>query len=488
MGVTTDARVLLPQFSNDSSSDTPMFVLYDPLVRLDPKTAEVIPWLAERMETAPDGKSYTFYLYKNVKFHDGKPMTAEDVKFTLDSLVDPKVNVPASSRRNWESLQSVDVVDPYTVRLNLKEVNASFLSTLRRVGILPKHLLENEDLNTTKFGDNPVGTGPYKWKERRTGDRIVLTAYDDYFKGRPNIDTWVMRVVKDPAALLAALKTGEVDVGAIEADNLAEAQASSNLKIYEYEPWTYQAFTVHIRNPWFADVKMRQAIYYALDRQKMVDTVHEGKGYVADSPLPRASWAYTPNIETKYNYDPAKAKQILAEIGWTPGPDGVLQRNGERLKFTMLINASSRGLVEQIIQQNLRDIGMDVDIQTMEWGALLQRTSVQPNFEATFFGLGVPPDPDNPNWRCTTWWGYCNPEVDKLLDEARGTVDVAKRKELYAKFQNMFMQDAPRFLLYVATAFRAANERFVLGEASPVDWTPNSWTMWPHEWYSKTGR
>jgi len=226
-------RILNPILQSDTVSGGITERLFEPLVQEDPKTGAIIPALAESWTISPDGLSYTFKLRSGVKFHDGQPMTADDAKFTLDILKTDKVKTVRTS--DVEKVTSVEVIDPMTLRVTLSDVFCPFLDNLRNLGILPKHLLANTtDLNEDPFNLKPIGTGPFTFVEWAKDDHITLQANDNYWGGRPKIDRFIFRPLKDRGALLAQLKTGDVDIAEIELLEVKEIQAQSQLQVLPY--------------------------------------------------------------------------------------------------------------------------------------------------------------------------------------------------------------------------------------------------------------
>ncbi|MBI4278649.1 MAG: hypothetical protein HY660_09350, partial [Armatimonadetes bacterium] len=296
--------------------------------------------LAERWEISPDGKTYTFYLRRNVKWHDGHPFTADDVVFTAETALDRKNASP--SRRSYlirgEPVK-VEKIDAYTVRFHLPQ--PSFLFLFNMAGwnlIVPKHLLQGKDLQTAEFNSRPIGTGPFKFVEFRERQYIRMAANPDYFRGRPKLDGWITREIGDQSSALAALAKGEIDFMRVDnREGLETAKRFSGVKIYSYDAGWIFAFNMNHKASFFGDTRVRQALAYAFDRAQLVKTV------VADLPVawsligPPTSWAHNANVP-RYPKDVAKARALLSEAGLRPA-DGVLQKDGKPFKFTVIIQS-----------------------------------------------------------------------------------------------------------------------------------------------------
>jgi peptide/nickel transport system substrate-binding protein len=485
-GVTSDFATLIPTLARDSTSNSAIYNIYDALFRIDPVKLVPIPWLVTDYEVSDDQMTYTFHLRQDVRFHDGVPLTSEDVKFSIEALLDEHNSAVLLGRLN--TITEVVVVDDYTFEIHLAQPYAPLISYLADTGseILPKHLLEGEDLLATDFLKHPVGTGAFKFQEWAAGDHIILVANDDYFMGRPKLDRLVYRIVPDSASLVAALKTGEVDVAGVAATDIPQVTGEPALQVYETPSNCFYTVGVNLSQERFQDKRVRQAIMYALPREQMVAELLEGHGYVAQSYLPRQNWAYNPDTKPVYNYDPEKAKQLLADAGWvdTDG-DGVVDKDGEPFAFSLLSYTTIQAGYNETIQQALKDIGIQMDIQLLDWPTFLTVAFVDKNYDAFTVNMCVPLDPHNPTvWGCgTNAFYFCDEKFDELGREAVAVTDIQKRIPIYHEMADLLWEEMPRFLLYSATSLRVANTRVVMGQASPANYTLNSWTLWPYEWY-----
>ncbi len=285
---------------------------------------EVVPDLAESWEPNDDLTQFTFKLRQDATWHDGEPVTAEDVKFTFDTILNP--DITARFRGPISSVQSVDMVDDYTVTFNLASPFAPLPVMLGyNQAIVPKHLLDGQDLNQpADFLAAPVGSGPFKFKELSQGAYLEVEANEDYFGGRPNLDGIIFQVITDGNARVAQVKSGDVDFTVIEPPQIDSVKDDANLKIVEATQVNYYFFAFNHTVERLQDARVRQALTMALNRQAIVDTVLKGYGQIANGPIhPSLGDYYNPDVTT-YAYDQDGAKALLEEAGWTAGSDGIL--------------------------------------------------------------------------------------------------------------------------------------------------------------------
>jgi peptide/nickel transport system substrate-binding protein len=473
--VGSDVRILNPILQSDTVSGAITERLFEPLVYEDPKTGAPVPSLADSWTISPDGLVYTFKIHPGVKFHDGQPMTADDAKFTLDILKTDKVKTTRTA--NVEKIQSTEVVDPLTLRVTLSEVFCPFLNSLTPLGILPKHLLENTtNLNEDPFNLKPIGTGPFTFVEWVKDDHVTLQANDNYWNGRPKIDRFVFKPLKDRGALLAQLKTGDVDIATIEPLEVKEMSAEPNLQIVTYYAAGITYLGYNTRLPGLDDVQVRQALNYALDRQVIIDQVLLGEGRPMASDVPQDSWAYDPNV-MQYDFNPDKARQLLDSAGWVPGADGVRAKNGQLLKFTLWTNSGDkvREAIVTIAQQQFNDVGVSVDLQFEDFASLINQIN-KVDFGMFVSGFVFGADPDNYDlWHSSrkpdpttgkegfNRVGFSTPELDQLMEQGRTLpgCDQARRKDIYAQDQAIVANGAPWNFLHQAQTPIAVNKRVV---------------------------
>jgi peptide/nickel transport system substrate-binding protein len=371
-GSLADAKRLLPLLATDSASGEISGLVFNGLVKFD-KDLVLTGELAESWEVSPDGLEIVFHLREGVKWHDGAEFTAEDVVFSYETVVDPDVPTPYASY--FDLVESVEALDRHTVRVTYKEIFAPALEYWG-MGIIPKHVLEGKDITKEEYTRNPVGTGPYMLKEWVTGQKVVLEAFPDYFEGRPNIDRYTMRIIPDPATMFLELKSGGLDFMGLTPPQY-KLQADTEFFRKHFQKFRYPAFVYtylgyNLLDPKFKDKRVRRALTHAINKQDIITGVLLGYGTPATGPFLPGTWAYNPDVNEP-EYDPELAKKLLAEAGWTPGKGGVLHKDGEPFKFTVITNQGNNQRIQaaQIIKEGLRDIGVEMDIKVLEWQAML---------------------------------------------------------------------------------------------------------------------
>ncbi len=466
-----DAKRLNPTIANDSASGDINGQVFNGLIEYD-KDLKFEGDLAESWEISKDGLVFTFHLRTGVKWHDGEPFTAEDVLFTYQKLIDPNVATPYGA--DYERVKKAEVLDPLTFRVTYKDAFAPALESWG-MGIIPRHLLEGKDINTDDFNRNPVGTGPYKFKEWLTGQKIVLTVNEEYFKGRPNIDEYIYRIIPDPATTFQELKSRGVDaMGLTPLQYTRQTDTEffqEKFRKYRYPANGYTYLGYNLKDPKFSDKRVRQALSHAINREDIVKGVRLGLGSSATGPYPpHYDWAYNPDVPT-YPYDPEKAKAMLNEAGWKDTDnDGVLDKDGTPFRFTIITNLGNdeRKQASEIIQQNLKIVGIDAKIKIVEWQAFINQFVDKRRFEAIILGWNIGLDPDNYlMWHSSqtgpnqyNFVSYSNPEVDELLILGRKTFDQKKRRKIYQKIHAILAEDQPYCFLYVPDALPIVDARF----------------------------
>ncbi len=487
-----DARRLNPVIANDSASGTVNDQVFNGLVKYD-KNIKLVGDLAERWAVTNHGKTITFYLRKGVLWHDGVEFTAEDCLFTYRKFIDPNVATPYSS--SYMDVEKAEALSKYVFRVTYKEPFSPALESWA-AGMIPKHLLENKDINTDSFNRNPIGTGPYKFKEWIAGQKIVLDANDRYFEGRPNIDQFIYRIIPDSSTMFQELLSGGVDMmGLTPLQYLRKSETrriKENYNKFRYPANAYTYMGYNLNESLFNSVKIRQALSYAINRKGIIDGLLLGLGKPCTGPFSYVSWAYNPEAKT-YDYDPERARRMLAEEGWSDiNGDGVLDRDGKPFRFTVMTNQGNTERIRaaEIIQQNLKAVGIDVSIRVMEWQAFLEQIDKR-SFDAIILGWSMGRDPDIYDiWHSSktkkgeyNFIGYKNPEVDRLLVEGRRTFDTERRKKIYYRIHAILAEEQPYAFLYVPDALPIAHRRFKGIKVEPLGIMYNF-----REWYVPKNR
>jgi peptide/nickel transport system substrate-binding protein len=436
---------------------------------------EYVPSLATELPTVEnggisrDGLRYTFKLRKGVKWHDGKPFTAADVAFTYQTVMNPAVDV--RGRAGWNKVSAVETPDEGTVVFRFSTVDAPFLDRVATLGMLPRHILGEAgvDIKTHRWFRAPVGLGPFAFKEWVPGSHIVLVKNPNYWKpGRPYLDRIIYKVVPDANALLNQLETGDVDTRVRlpneQVDVVKKLPTLALVSVPTVTPWV---LWMNLTVPPFSDKKVRQALAYGFDKERLTKTILGGHVTSAWQLLPPTSWAYHPKI-LHQGFDPARAQRLLDEAGWRPSADGVRAREGRRLSFELanIGGEQERVQVLSFIQQQWKQIGVEARIRTVDvgtmWGSMLPKRQ----FEMAYSYTGRLPDPDmsthylSPELKPTTNFpGYSNAEVDRLLLAAAATVDREKRKAAYLKVQEIVADDVVHLFIYWLHANTVLNKR-----------------------------
>ena len=408
---------------------------------------QVVPGLAKSWDYDEETYTYTFHLAEDVKWHDGEPFTAEDVKFTIEAIMNPENG--SENAPNYEEVEEITVVDEHTVSFKLDAPNVAFLDYMT-MAVLPKHLLEGEDMQTSDFFCNPVGTGPYKLESWDEGQAITLVKNEDYFKGAPNIDTVVFKIVTDDNAKALQLKSGELDLALLTPKDAASFAGEEAYTCYDMKTSDYRGILFNFWNEyWQKNRDLIPAVCYGIDRQAIIDAVLLGQGMTAYGPLQRN--IYNNEEVEHYDYDPQKAKAVLEEAGCEMGDDGFYYRDGEKVGFVISVGAGDQVRVDiaQIAAQQLQQIGMDVTVEIpaqVDWGGQM----------AYLIGWGSPFDADDHTYKVfgtdkgANYSGYSNELVDKYLTEARQSDDPEVRAEAYDKFQEELAKDpAYAFICYI---------------------------------------
>jgi peptide/nickel transport system substrate-binding protein len=454
----------------------PLTMLYDSLTEFQPD-GSIGPRLAESWQVTPDGLSFTFKLTDKAKWPDGRPVTADDVKFTFDAMLNPENK---ASTEGVETVRAVEVSDPRTVVVTLKEITPHFLARAGSRGIIPRHLLEGQDLSKAEYNKKPVSSGPYRFVSWAPGQAIVMEANPEYWRGAPKIGRITFKIVPDQNVVLTQLRSGEIQYALLEPRNLAAVQGIAGLKLYESPTPRFFDIAPNFTRGLFDDVRVRQALLIGIDRPTIVEKVLAGKGQVVEANTSPASWAYNPDLPRK-PYDRAGAAALLKEAGWAPGPDGVLQKDGQRLSFGVMINSYDRTLelALTVAQQNLKEIGVELSIDRVEPGVFNARRSAK-DFDALARVWNPVYDPDQASLLKTgNFYGYTNPEVDRLATAALATNDQPERKRIYLQLQELLAREAPRLWLYTENELHVLTDRISGVKPHPVGlfWNVKDWEL-----------
>ena len=456
-----------PRIGTDGSSERLDGLIFDSLVELD---AQRIPRgdLAEKWET-PDPRTYVFHLRKGVKFHDGRPLTSADVKYSFDSVLDGTVVSP--KRGTLAVIQSIETPDAETVVFHLREPFAGFLWTAPRetFGIVPA--------GTGAFlGNHLIGTGPFKFVSASEDDDVLVERNDQYFGKIPLISRVRFRVV--PEAIVRALElrkgSADVEVNSLTPDMIPVLRRQSAVDVTETPGTIFQYIAFNFEDKTLAKREVRQALAYATNREEIIQYLYRGQARPADGPLPKTSWAYEPDIP-RYLYDPQRAEQLFDRAGFPRRPE----YSGMRLKLTLKTSTEeSSRLLGAVLQEQWRKVGVDLELRPLEFATLFSDMA-RGNFEIyilqwiganndadTFFAYifaskMIPPAGANRGH-------YRNPEVDLLLDQARVESNREKRRQVFSKLQKIIAEDLPYVSLWFMDNISVHRKRIGGVQISPT--------------------
>jgi peptide/nickel transport system substrate-binding protein len=477
-GTIGEASTLIPVLAADSASHSVAGQIYNGLVKYD-KNLTIVGDLAESFEVSKDGLTITFHLRRGVRWHDGAPFSSRDVLYTYRVIIDPKT--PTAYAEDFKQVKKLVALDDHTVRATYASPFAPALASWG-TSILPAHLLEGQDITRSPLARKPVGTGPYRFREWIAGQKIVLEYNPDYFEGRPYIDRYIYRIIPDTSTMYMELKAGAIDLMNLTPVQYARQTTSrrftSRFNKFRYPSSGYLYMGYNLRHPLFGDKRIRQAITAAIDKDELIQGVLFGMGQKAHGPIVPDRWAYNPNVRD-IAYDPKHAAELLAEAGWKDkNADGILVRNGKPFQFTILTNQGNqqRLMSAQIIQQRLKQVGIDVKIRIVEWATFLKEYIDKGKYEVVMLGWNTSQDPDMYDvWHSSktnpgelNFVGFKNAEVDRLLVEGRGTFDLEKRRKAYFRIQEILADEQPYTFLYVPDALPTVSARIRGVEPAPI--------------------
>ena len=461
---------------------------------------KVIPLLATHVPTIENGGVHlrtdggmdvTWKLRPGVTWHDGKPFTAADVKFTVEAINGPSYN--PESTDGFDRIGSVDTPDPLTAIVHYKEIYAPYDIQFIR-GTLPKHVLDGRDIDRAQdYNRNPLGTGPYRVAEWKAGEYILLERAGHYWRGDqfPAIRRLLFKFIANTNTRINQLKSGEVHVVALVPwDKYRELAGISSVVVHKTAGNAYEHVTLNERQfPPFADVRVRRALTEALDRELLTKTILDGLAPVAHGPIQPVSWAYTDRI-TRYPFDPVRARAWLDEAGWKMGPNGIRQRDGRPLAFTLITQAgfAIRENMAQAIERQLRDVGVDVTVQLHD-GTAISAIWFEGRFDAMLHWWQMPSDPE-----LTTFFAadrtppagrninyYKDEALTRLLYASDRTVDREERTRLLHRAQQILSDAAPEIPLYSITRLDAVPSTLQHFKGNPTNtgifWNVHEWTI-----------
>lgn len=470
IGTTQRARHLNSAVQSGFATMMASSQLFASPLRMD-KNWKPQPYLAERWELSPDNRSVTLYLRKNAVFHDGKPITSEDVKFSIETVRD---NHPFKSM--YAPVNAITTTDPHTAVVRLAEPHPALLLALSTslTPIIPKHIFgDGTDMKVHPRNSSPIGSGPFKLVEYKPGEYLIVERFDGFFlKGAPNLERIIIRDFKDPTSMLLAFEKGEIDINPelTDARYLTRVRSVPGAKIIESPAaWGAQLWLAfNTKNPKLADKRVRQAIHYAIDKKFVLDTLLGGVHSRSTGPISSGSPFYSAEVE-RYDFNIAKANQLLDAAGLKPGANGMRLA----LEIDSIPGGSDSKTIQEYLKPALAKIGIDGTVRlSPDFPTWARRISSQ-QFDMTLdsvWNWGDPVIGVHRTWLTSNikpgviWsntQSYSNPKVDELLTAAGQEMNLAKRKSLYKEMQKLVVDDCPVAFLYGINQRLGANANVV---------------------------
>lgn len=468
--MTGEPSGLISMIAGESASSAISSNIFNSLLKYD-KNLELEGDLVERWQISSDQKTITFKLKPNLKWADNQPLTSADALFTWQAVTNEKNASPYAS--DFLLVKKAETPDAQTFRVTYEQAYAPALDSWAGLQILPKHLLEGKDLHTTAFARNPVGSHYYKLDSWKHGEYLKLSRNAHSVLGQAQIDQLITRIIPDNSAQFLELMADNIDLmglDPIKYSRIIPARPELQKKLALYKElgnsYTYMGF--NLKHKPFDDVRVRRAINYAIDKQEIIDGVYLGLGINIASPYkPGTRWS-NPAL-TPYPYDPAKARALLKEAGFTDqNGDGILERDGKAFSFEIITNQNKeREKSAVLIQRRLKEVGIDVQIRAIEWASFISRFIKTGDFDAVVLGWGLGLDPDQYNiWHSSqqapgqfNFIGYQNPKVDQLLEKGRLELNPDKRMEIYHEFAKTLLDDSPIIYLSAGYGLTAIHKR-----------------------------
>ena len=461
---------LNPYTSSDASESTVNAYIFEGLLERNPETLDMEPRIAESWDICEEYLEYTFYLRDDVRFSDGEPLTAEDVVFSFETVLDPEVMAP-HLRNYYADIEEVELVDDYTVRFTCSQPYFRHLIMIGGLPILPKHIYGEGDFNDHPKNRSPVGSGPYVFHDWRTGQRVTLRRNENYWKEKPYIEERVFLIITEPNSAFQILNRQDMDVMELTPElwrhRASRSEFQQRFNRYTYYAPRYSYIGYNMRRSIFEDKRVRRAMTMLIDRKEFLEHVHYDLGQVITGNFFIKNPEYNEEIEP-WPYDPDGALELLAEVGWERNDHGFLEKDGQEFRFELIIRADSPTdeQIATVFQESLRRAGIRLRIRRLEWASLLQQVDSR-DFDAVRLGWSMPPDPDpfqvwhsSQSERGSNHVGFVNEEADAIIEEARQTFDDEHRTELYRRFHEIVHEEQPYTFLFCMEVLLAVDNRF----------------------------
>lgn len=475
MHLACSPQTLNPILCADGDSLTVISLLFNGLVKYD-DNLKLTGDLAETWEVSTDELSVTFHLRKGVKWQDGEPFDADDVKFNYEKLMDPAVQT--ISRDAFSFVSTLEIPDKFTVKVINREKNSSLVSAWGQ-GLVPRHLYEKDDFNNSNYNRFPVGTGPFKLTDWKPDEQIILQANDDYFLGRPFLNRIKFKLLSTAIPAFSMLLKGEIDLMTITLDqyetHYKEKEFNDKFSIYlNPSPFRFVCISYNLLRPYFSDKKVRKAVTMCIDREKIIREVRHGHGVTVSGPFAPGFWANDDSIRP-LPFSTVEAAVLLKEAGWTDSDgDGILEKDGVKFQFTIQTinpNTAMKYLME-IVQNGLAQAGIKMTPEYPDYATLMTRLQNQ-ELDALLLGWQWPADPDPyMNWHSSqipdpkkgkagsNYFCFKDDEADRIMDQLRKTLDFETRKNLLHRFHAILHEEQPCTFLYPYENVEAISKRF----------------------------
>ncbi len=428
------------------------FLAAQKLTDVTAKVIETRPFLAEPM--------VNFLLRRDVRWHDGEPFTSRDVAFTYQSIMDESVASPR--KPDFDLIQSLTTPNPHEVHITYRKPYSPALNSWM-IGLLPAHILKDKPIAwwNDQFNRHPVGTGPFKFFNWKTNESLRLVRNDDYWQGAPWLEAVVFRYLPDPVSIRIAFMTRQTDFWGVDPWAVAAFRDDPRFQVFRYPANQYNYVGWNLRNPLFQDLRVRTAFAHAVNVPEMIKYILYGNGVQSNGIFPPHFWFSDPDLKP-IPYDPAAATRLLDEAGWVPGADGIREKDGKRLAFTLIVNQGNevRKDIATLVQDNLHTVGVEVEVAIYEWAVFISRFINKLEFDATVLGWSTGPDYDAYQvWHSSqtnpgqlNFVGFDDPDVDALLAQIRQEYDPVKIKALAGQIQKAIFEDQPYLFLFVPDA------------------------------------
>ncbi len=460
---------LNPYTSSDASESEVNGYIFEGLLERNPETLDMEPRIAESWDVSDDHLVYTFHLRDDVHFSDGEPLTAEDVVFSFETVLDPEVMAP-HLRNYFADIEEVELVDEHTVRFTCSQPYFRHLIMIGGLPILPKHIYGEDDFNNHPNNRSPIGSGPYVFHEWRTGQRVVLRRNENYWREKPYIKERVFQIITEHNSAFQVLNQQGMDVMELTPElwthRASRPEFEQNFQKFTYYAPRYSYIGYNMRRPLFEDKRVRRALTMLLDREQILEQIHYGLGQVITGNFFIDNPEYNEELEP-WPHDPEAARELLGEAGWSRNDDGVMEKDGREFRFELIIRADSPTdeQIATVFQESLRRAGIQMRIRRLEWASLLQQVDSR-EFDAVRLGWSMPPDPDPYQvWHSSqaeggsNHVGFDNEEADEIIEEARQTFDDERRTELYRRFHEIVHEEQPYTFLFCMEVLLAVDNR-----------------------------